>query len=149
MDADSFAIVYNRRFRRQERVTVVGTKQSDCFQKCRPRIDQFVSRVPKKYPEQYIRDMIAYTGVTPIEVNKLSHDNAMMTSYKVIAWRDEEERLMESDAWPRLISCRRYIRPRFRRQKHHKWDNWHRDGAESVFGGIHYHQLTHGHHLII
>ena len=98
MDADSFAIVHNHRFRRQERVTVVGTKQSDCFQECRPRIDQFVSRVPKKYPEQYIRDMIAHTGVTPIEVNKLSHDNAMMTSYKVIAWRDEEERLMESDA---------------------------------------------------
>ena len=83
MDADGFSTVHNRRSRRRERVTVVGTKQSDRFQGCRSRIDPFVSRVPKEYPEQYIRDMIADTGVTPIQVNKLLHDDAMMTSYKV------------------------------------------------------------------
>ena len=107
MNPESFAIVHNRRFCRQERVNIVGNKQSDRFQGCHPRMDLFVSPVSKEYLEQYIRDMIADTGVTLIEVNKPSHDNAMMTSYKVTVWRDDEECLMKPDAWPRFISCRR------------------------------------------
>ena len=81
--------------------------------------------------------MIADTGVTPIQVNKLSHGDAMMTSYKVTVWRDDEERLMKPDAWPRFISCRRYVHPRRHRQEYHEWDNWHHNDAVNVVGVIH------------
>ena len=112
----------NRRSRRQERVTVVSTKKSEQFQGCRLRIDLFVSRVPKDYPTQHIKDMIADTGVEILDLILLSHENATMASYKDSIWKDDEERLMKPDAWPQCISYRRYVRPRRRNDDHRHWE---------------------------
>ncbi len=56
--------------------------------------------------------MIADTGVDILDIKMLSYEDASMKSFKVTVWRDDEERLMKPDAWPRYISCRRYVRPR-------------------------------------
>ena len=134
--ADKYITVRNRCNRRQERVTVVGTKKSEQFQGRRPRIDLFVSRVPKDYPAQHIKDMIADTGVEILDLILLSHENAAMALYKVSIWKDDEERLMKPNASPQFINCRRYVRRRRRNDDHRDWGNRcnsHRDDGYGVF----------------
>ncbi len=75
--------------------------------------------------------MIADTGVMPIQGNKLLHDDAVMTSYKVSVWRDDEERLMKPDAQPHFISCC-YVCPCRHHQEYHEWDTWLHDNAVNV-----------------
>jgi hypothetical protein len=122
---DGFIPARNRRDRRRKRVTVVGTKASE-REGCRPRLDLFVSRVPKEYPEQHVRDMIVDNRVEILDIVKVSHEKANMTSYKVTIWADDEDRLMQPDAWPRFISCCRFVRPR-RTDDRRAHDRWNRD----------------------
>ena len=68
---------------------VVETKKSKQFQGCLPKVDLFVSRVPKEYLEQYIRHMLSDTCVEILSIAKLSHQNANMSSYKVTVWLDD------------------------------------------------------------
>ena len=88
---------------------MVSTKKNEQFQGCRPRIDLSIGRVPKDYPAQHIKDMIADTGEEILDFILLSHENATMASYKVSIWKDDEERLMKPDAWSQFISYRRYV----------------------------------------
>ena len=132
--ANEYVTVRNRRNRRQERITMVGTKKSEQFQGRRPRINLFVSRVPKDYPAQHIKDMIVDTGVEILNLILLSHENATMALYKLSIWKDDEEQLMKPDAWPQFISCRRYVRSRRRNDDHCDWGNWRNSHSDDGYG---------------
>ena len=84
---------YRRNIRRNHQ-TVVGMKKSDVCCGCRPQSELFVGRVLKEYPEQHVRDMIADTGVEIIDIKKISHVDAPMTSYKLTVWRNAEDKLL-------------------------------------------------------
>jgi hypothetical protein len=109
-----FTVVSNRGNRRKARPAVVGTKKSDLFHGCRHRISLFVSRAPSDYSEQQIRNMVQDTGVEILELKKISHPSANMSSFKMTVYKDDEEKLMISSVWPEFIACRRYIPPRRR-----------------------------------
>ena len=119
-DFVTFKSSTNRRNIRRNRQTVVSTKKSDVYSGCRPQSELFVGRVPKEYPEQHVRDMVADTGVEIIDIKKISHVDAPMTSYKLTVWRDTVDKLQQPTAWPEFITCCRWVRPR----RHHD-DNTH------------------------
>lgn len=131
-DRDGFVTI-NRR-QRKPRTVVVGTKKSDVFHGCRPRANLFVSRVPKEYPVQHIKDMIADTGAEILDVQKLSHPDAAMSSYKVTVWRDDEAKLLLPTSWPEFITCRRYFRPRKQQQQQqqprNRYDEWNEENED-------------------
>ena len=102
----------NRRNIRRNHQIVVGTKKSDVYRSCRPQSELFDGSVPKEYPEQHVRDMVADTGVEIIDIKKISHADAPMMSYKLTIWRDAVDQLLQPTAWPEFITCRCWVRPR-------------------------------------
>ena len=110
----------NHRNIRRNHQTVAGTRKSDVSRGYRPQGELFVGRVPKEYPEQHVRDMVADTGVEKIDIKKISHVDAPMTSYKLTVWRDAVDKLLQPTAWPEFITCRRWVRPH-----RHRNDNTH------------------------
>ena len=76
------------------------TKKSKQFHGCPSKVDLFASRVPKEYPEQYIRHMLSDRGVEILGIVKLSHQNSNMSSYKVTVWLYDELKLILQTAWP-------------------------------------------------
>ena len=86
----------------------IGTKKSHQYHGCRLRASLFVSRVPKEYPDQYLRDMVIDVCVEIIELQKVSHDAAIMSFYKFSVWKDDVEKLLQPDAWFKFITCCRF-----------------------------------------
>ena len=73
----------------------LARKKSDVNRGCRPQSELFVGRVSKEYPEQHVRDMVADTGVEIIDIKKISHVDASMTSYKLTVWRNTVDKLLQ------------------------------------------------------
>ena len=59
--------------------------------------------------------MVIDVGVEIIESQKVSHDAAIMSSYKFIVWKDDVQNLLQPDAWLEFITCRRF--------RFHHYDN--------------------------
>lgn len=126
---DGYTLAENRRTRRRNRPTEVGTKEST-FRGCRPRMDHFIGRVPKEWPEQHMRDMVVDKQVEIVDLKKTSHTEAPMSSYKLTIWRDDADKLIQPTAWPQFITCRCWTRPRRHskpawRRGYDPWDEAH------------------------
>ena len=66
--------------------------------------------------------MVADTGVEIINIKKILHVDAPMTSYKLTVWRDAVDKLLQPTAWSEFITCCRWVRPR----RHRDDNNTHR-----------------------
>ena len=73
---------------------------TSCFSFCRS--------YPKEYPDQYVHDMVIDVSVEIIKLQKVTHDATIMSSYKLTAWKDDVEKLLQPDAWPEFITCRHF-----------------------------------------
>ena len=98
---------------------VVGAR-SDVYCGCHPQKELFVGRVSKAYHEQHVRNMTNASNVEILEIRQISLVDAPMTSYKLTAWHDAEDKLLQQTSWPKFITCRRWVRPR-----RHRDDNTH------------------------
>ena len=52
--------------------------------------------------------MVIDVGIEIIELQKVSYDAAIISSYKLTVWKDDVEKLLQLDAWPEFITCRRF-----------------------------------------
>ena len=128
---DDFVTVSNRRRVRRDKDTVVGTKKDVVFHGCRPRVDLFISRIPREYDIEAVRNMVKDTGLEILSLDKVSHVDAHASSFKLTIYKDEEEKARAASVWPEYVECRRFWQKRHRAAlptlKSSGYDDWSQD----------------------
>ena len=77
-------------------------------------MDMFIPHIPNAYTFDQIRDT-APDREQVLKITKISHDDAINSSYKLIIFADDEEKVMQPSYWPEFVACWRFIPPQLRR----------------------------------
>ena len=91
----AFVYLHTHACRRRNRSTVIGTKNYDSLYGSRPRLDMFISSVPKQYSDNDLRRILTDENIEVMELKKVSDDLATALSYKLTIYADSEVKLMQ------------------------------------------------------
>ena len=102
-----------RPFRKRQEKVVVGTAKSTTMRAGKRRVELFVYRIDREVLEKEIVDFIEAKEVHVVEVERLSPDDRVSHSYRIlIECSDPTRPLNDPDFWPENVCCRRFRRRR-------------------------------------
>lgn len=115
VDRDGFTMVHNnkkKRPKKQQSKAVFGTKTDCNFKSGHRRTELFVFRVHPDVTAETMKGYIEQAGVTVAEIERLSTNNTISQSFRVLVGAGDPDNLLTEEFWPSGVGCRRFFKKR-------------------------------------